>query len=240
MSNRCSLPPGNVPLSWCPSLFDHGAPRCDPDFSERSRTPLPPDAWVDHQERWLTGAGTLFDALLDELGWAGRTVTMYGERLDQPRLTAAWRGPRTHPRSGPVVEQMRRALSDSYGRSFRSVGCNLYRDGADSVAWHGDRVLRDRVDALVAIVSVGEPRPFRLRPRGGGPSIGFSLGAGDLLVMGGSCQRTWQHAVPKVRRAGPRISITFRPERAPGTTAAPTSSTGRSSTRPSARDRSGL
>ena len=79
------------------------------------------------------------------------------------------------------------------------------------MAWHGDRVARDRLTGLVAIVSVGERRPFRLRPKGGGPAIGYELGRGDLLVMGGTCQRTWDHAVPKVAKAGPRISLTFRP-----------------------------
>jgi len=137
---------------------------------------------------------------------------MYGDLVDQPRLTAAWRGAASDPTTGPVVGAMGRALSARYGVEFRSVGFNLYRDGDDSVAWHGDRIARDRAHALVAIVSLGEPRPFRLRPAGGGPSIAFALGGGDLLVMGGSCQRTWQHTVPKVRRAGPRISVTFRHE----------------------------
>jgi alkylated DNA repair dioxygenase AlkB len=68
--------------------------------------------------------------------------------------------------------------------------------------------------ALVATVSVGAPRRFLLRPNTGGTSLSFSLGRGDLLVMGGSCQRTWQHAVPKSRRVGdePRIAIMFRPD----------------------------
>ena len=99
---------------------------------------------------------------------------------------------------------------------FRSVGLNLYRDGNDSVAWHGDRIARDRARATIAIVSLGEPRPFRLRPKGSdgtrATSVTYAAGNGDLLVMGGSCQRTWQHSVPKVRRAGPRISVTFRHE----------------------------
>ncbi|MGZ4730341.1 MAG: alpha-ketoglutarate-dependent dioxygenase AlkB, partial [Acidimicrobiales bacterium] len=114
--------------------------------------------------------------------------------------------------AGPLIEQMRARLSERYGVAFRSVGLNLYRDGNDSVAWHGDRVARDRARATIAIVSLGEPRPFRLRPKGGGASIGYAAGNGDLLVMGGSCQRTWQHSVPKVHRAGPRISVTFRHE----------------------------
>ena len=110
-----------------------------------------------------------------------------------------------------VALQITGFLAQRYGGEFPSCWLNLYRDGRDSVAWHGDRIARDRLTGLVAIVSVGERRPFRLRPKGGGPSIGYDLGRGDLLVMGGTCQRTWDHAVPKVARAGPRISLTFRP-----------------------------
>jgi len=46
---------------------------------------------------------------------------------------------------------------------------------------------------------------------GGGASIPFHLGGGDLLVMGGTCQRTWRHGIPKVAQAGPRIALMFRP-----------------------------
>ena len=105
---------------------------------------------------------------------------------------------------------MRIALSQRYGVAFDSVGLNLYRDGRDSVAWHRDRIAKDIDDPLVAIVSVGEPRRFLLRPVTGGHSRALLLGRGDLLVTGGTCQRTWQHTVPKVAKAGPRISITFR------------------------------
>ena len=73
-------------------------------------------------------------------------------------------------------------------------------------------VIRKLTDTMVAIVSVGSPRALLLRPRLGGPTRRFDLGHGDLIVMGGSCQRTWEHAIPKTARpTGPRISIQFRP-----------------------------
>ena len=96
------------------------------------------------------------------------------------------------------------------GEPFTTAGFCLYRDGADSVAWHGDTIGVKHADTVVAIVSVGSARPLLLRPRGGGSRLSFPLGHGDLLVMGGTCQRTWEHAVPKVRAAGPRMSIQFR------------------------------
>jgi alkylated DNA repair dioxygenase AlkB len=105
---------------------------------------------------------------------------------------------------------MRARLSAHYGRRFDSVGVNLYRDGRDSVAWHADRIARTVDDPLVAIVSLGHPRRFLLRPVGGRTALTLSPQAGDLVVMGGSSQRTWQHTVPKSASAGPRISVTFR------------------------------
>ena len=173
------------------------------------RRPLSRGAWVDHAADWLAGADALFTRLVDELAWRHRRVWMYEREVDEPRLTAALTGPAQQ--DYPVVAEIITALEDRYGGAFGSCWLNLYRDGRDSVAWHGDRIARDRLTGLVAIVSVGERRPFRLRPKGGGPSIGYDLGRGDLLVMGGTCQRTWDHAVPKVARAGPRISLTFRP-----------------------------
>ena len=83
---------------------------------------------------------------------------------------------------------------------------------ATASRFHGDRIGRERDDTIVAIVSFGAPRRFLLRPAGGGASRAFDLGWGDLLVMGGTCQRTWEHAVPKMASAAPRLSVQFRPE----------------------------
>jgi alkylated DNA repair dioxygenase AlkB len=99
---------------------------------------------------------------------------------------------------------------------FDSMGLNLYRDGRDSVAWHGDRIAREIAEPLVAIVSIGEPRRFLLRPKHAVPGEGprrahrLLLGRGELLVTGGATQRAWEHSVPKVASAGPRMSLTFR------------------------------
>jgi alkylated DNA repair dioxygenase AlkB len=95
------------------------------------------------------------------------------------------------------------------------MGLNLYRDGRDSVAWHGDRIAREITEPIVALVSLGDRRRFLARPRGGGRSIPFELGGGDLLVTGGTFQRRWEHSVPKVAAAGARVSIAFRHGAAP-------------------------
>ena len=116
-----------------------------------------------------------------------------------------------------LLVELKAALDAHYaaefGEPFATAGLCLYRDGRDSVAWHGDRIGRSAThDTMVAIVVLGAPRALLLRPRGGGATLRHDLGHGDLIVMGGSCQRTWEHAVPKSARAsGPRISIQFRP-----------------------------
>jgi alkylated DNA repair dioxygenase AlkB len=135
---------------------------------------------------------------------------MYERKLPEPRLTDSWDAGSGEPLLPPILEEMRRSLSWRYGVVFDSAGFNLYRDGRDSVAWHGDKIEKEIEEPIVALVSLGEPRKLLLRPKGGGHSLRFHVGRGDLLVMGGKTQRAWEHSVPKVARAGPRITVAFR------------------------------
>ncbi|TCR16464.1 alpha-ketoglutarate-dependent dioxygenase AlkB [Streptomyces sp. BK205] len=180
------------------------------------RTVLGLGAWIDVRPGWLTGSDTLFEQLADEVPWRAERRTMYDHVVDVPRLLAFYRADDTLPH--PVLEEARAALTahyaDELGEPFTTAGLCYYRDGRDSVAWHGDRGGRGgSYDTMVAVLSVGAPRDLLLRPaRGGGETVRRPLGHGDLIVMGGSCQRTWEHSVPKTTRAtGPRISIQFRP-----------------------------
>jgi alkylated DNA repair dioxygenase AlkB len=135
---------------------------------------------------------------------------MYDREVDEPRLTAWQRVDDANPLRRRFLEDARVALSKRYGVEIDSVGINLYRDGADSVAWHRDRIPKEIIDPVVALVSVGQPRKFLLRQFGGGSSRVFKLGHGDLLVTGGQTQRRYEHSVPKVSSSGPRISLVFR------------------------------
>lgn len=198
-------------LSWQPSLLDVGAqPEADPGFKSLTRLQLDPTSWVDHAPGWVSGSDALFSELVETLDWGQRARHMYDKKVTEPRLTSLWRKSSGTPLEPPVLEEMRHLLSARYGIELDSAGFNLYRDGRDSVAWHGDRIRKGIAQPLVALVSVGEPRRFLLKPRDGGASRSFMLGRGDLLVTGGSTQRTWLHSVPKVAAAGPRISIAFR------------------------------
>lgn len=218
-------------------LCDRAGP--GPLGSSVLRTPLSRGAWVDVRPGWISGADALFERLLEAVPWRPEKRYMYDRVVDVPRLLCFCA--EGEPLPDPVLDAARDALNERYaaelGEPFRTAGLCLYRDGRDSVAWHGDTIGRGSTeDTMVAIVSLGTPRSLLLRPRAGGagggsagrgPASGmaagrgrtsggspvrYDLGHGDLLVMGGSCQRTWEHAVPKTARAvGPRISVQFRP-----------------------------
>jgi alkylated DNA repair dioxygenase AlkB len=180
-----------------------------------SRHRLDRGAWVDHLPGWVTGSEVVLETLLHDVEWRAERREMYDREVDVPRLLRWYDG--DEPLPHPVLTEARERLSGHYaaelGERFVTAGMCLYRDGRDSVAWHGDTTGRSsRHDTVVAIVSFGAPRPLMLRPRGGGASLRFPLGHGDLIVMGGSCQRTWEHAIPKTSRpVGPRVSVQFRP-----------------------------
>ncbi len=179
------------------------------------RTRLARGAWADFRPGWMTGADTLFERLLTAVPWRAERRAMYDRVVDVPRLLCFY--PEGAPLPDPSLAAARDALSAHYlpelGEPLCTAGLCLYRDGRDSVAWHGDTIGRGATeDTAVAILSLGTPRPLLLRPRGGGAALRHELGHGDLLVMGGSCQRTWEHAIPKTARpTGPRISVQFRP-----------------------------
>jgi alkylated DNA repair dioxygenase AlkB len=190
---------------WQPSLLGFDEPAFTFEVGSARRRFLGDGAWVDRAPAVVTGADALFDEILAAAPWAEHDRPMYDRIVREPRLTTRrWADP------PPLVVEMAGRLSEHYGLDLGVVSANLYRDGRDSVAWHSDRVGRVRAETVVAILSLGAPRRFLLRPKGGGPSIRYVPDAGDLLVMGGTCQRTWEHTVPKCAASGPRISVMFR------------------------------
>jgi alkylated DNA repair dioxygenase AlkB len=195
-------------LTWQPSLLESAA---EPEVRYPSlhgvarRRFLGQGAWVDTVPGLVAGADALFEAVLAAAPWAAHDRPMYDRIVREPRLTTRrWHDP------PPFVAALAGQLSAHYGLDLGIVSANLYRSGDDSVAWHGDRVGRIRAETVVAILSLGAARRFLLRPKGGGPSVRYLPAAGDLLVMGGTCQRTWEHTVPKCASSGPRVSLMFR------------------------------
>jgi alkylated DNA repair dioxygenase AlkB len=203
-------------LAHQPSMWDVAEEATLTPLADRvQRHVLSAGAWVDHLPGWVSGSDEVLEVLLGDIGWREDTRQMYEREVVVPRLLRWYGGDETLPH--PLLTQARAALDTHYGpelgEPFVSAGMCLYRDGRDSVAWHGDRLGRGRSgDTMVAIVSFGSPRPLMLRPVAGGPSLRFPLGHGDLVVMGGTCQRTWEHCIPKTTKpVGPRVSVQFRP-----------------------------
>lgn len=194
---------------WQPSLLGTEADALSAEavsFAHARRHELGQGAWLDEVPFAVAGADSLFELVLSAAPWGQvETRPMYDRMVEVPRLySGTWADP------PPPIGALANALSEHYGTDLHTVSANLYRDGNDSVAWHGDRVGRHRAVTVVAILTLGSPRRFLLRPNGGGASLAFEPGPGDLLVMGGTCQRTFEHSVPKRAHAGPRICVMFR------------------------------
>ena len=190
-----------------PSLLGLGEPEIDPSFAGMQRIELGDGAWLDHLPGWMAGNSELFEILTTGLRWHHHRRPMFERIVDVPRLVAGIPGDGP---GHPILDQVVDALAARYGVLLDRIGAAWYRDGHDSVAWHGDRVGRVTTIATVATVSLGEPRPFLVRPATGGSSTRFHLGHGDLVVMGGTMQRTHHHCVPKQAHAGPRVCVMFR------------------------------
>ncbi len=188
-----------------PSLFAETEPVADAAFSTLERLDLDAESWLDYVPGWLAGDARLYDSLTKEVKWEQPEVRMYDRLVKTPRLVG-----QVDATVHPIIPDLVEVLSERYGARLDRVSAGWYRTGIDSVAWHGDRTARDLPHSIVATVSLGGPRRFLIRPRGGGQSTGFDLGRGDLVVMGGACQRLWEHTVPRTAAAPPRIALMFR------------------------------
>jgi alkylated DNA repair dioxygenase AlkB len=188
------------------SLLGREPPSFDPGMPGLVRTQLDEVSWIDRAPDWIAGQAVLFDELREAFAWHAGNRRMYERRVDVPRLMAGVPEDGDHPLIAPIAA----AVARHYDTELDAISLAWYRDGRDSVAWHRDRPIHALDDAIVATVSVGGPRPFLVRPFGGGPSRSFSVGWGDLVVMGGACQRHYEHCIPKVAHANGRICIMLR------------------------------
>jgi alkylated DNA repair dioxygenase AlkB len=189
------------------TLFGGGEPRVD-EHAPFERIDLDDASWIDVSRGWLAGADTLLDVLIERVEWRQGRRRMYERMLDDPRLSRWYSRDEQMPH--PALDAIGARLDAQLAVRLSGPACNYYRDGTDSVAWHADRELRDLTDTRVAIVTLGARRPFLIRPKGGGTSRNLAPGSGDLVVMAGACQMGWEHAVPKTKRSGPRVSCSWR------------------------------
>jgi alkylated DNA repair dioxygenase AlkB len=189
-------------------LFDGEQTAFDRTFTTARRTRLDAGSWVEFVPGWLVGTRDVFSTLLHSAHWEQRDRWMYDQMVLEPRLTAQYPDVAGAPQPLPEIASV---LSQHYGLVYYGVWLNLYRDNRDSTSWHGDTGARRREEAIVAVLSLGSARRFLLRPRAGGRSTTLIPASGDLVVMGGRCQRDWQHCVPKQSQsAAARISVNFQ------------------------------
>ena len=188
--------PGGLPVS------------VDRSFSCAHRVQLDETSWVEHVVGWLTGDQALMDLLGDLGDWEQRTRWMYDKRVDEPRLTAEF--PVIAAAPHPVFPYLADALAGHYGTPYERLWMNWYRDNNDGTGWHADRPVNRLPTATIPVLSLGATRRFLIRPAGGGASTSFTVAGGDLIVMGGRCQKDWQHMVPKQKTAAAgRMSLNF-------------------------------
>lgn len=178
----------------------------DAERGRRERIALDDGSWVEHVSRWLPDDKALMTTLLTSAGWEQRERRMYDQMVLEPRLTAEY----SSLSQAPVrLQEIGGLLSAQYGVPYDSAWLNLYRNQDDSTSWHADRPCV-RSECIVPVLSLGETRRFLIRPKAGGRTRAFVVKGGDLIVMGGRCQKDWVHSVPKERGfAGARISINF-------------------------------
>ena len=192
-------------VTWQDSLFSVEHDRLA--FAGGRRDHLDSTSWIDLVPGWVPDHADLFDELLREAPWQQRTRVMWEREVLEPRMVAGYK-----EALPPSLEELRVAVSDRYGVEFDSCLVNLYRDGNDAVAWHGDTVRKTLRNPLVVTVSLGASRRFLVRRRGGGPVLKeYAPGQGDLMVMGGAMQHDYEHTVPRQKSAsGARMSVTMR------------------------------
>lgn len=191
---------------------------------------VPPVAFAidDGDVRYLPAAlppaeaDACFDSLRVQVDWQQEEIHLFGARHAVPRLVAwhgdpgaryTYSGVAHEPRPWtPVLQQVRERVESLSGHRFNSVLLNLYRDGRDGMGWHADDEPELGTDPVIASVSLGATRRFRMRHRRHrGQVLTIDLAHGSLLLMQGPTQHHWLHAVPKTTRAvGERINLTFR------------------------------
>jgi alkylated DNA repair dioxygenase AlkB len=168
------------------SLLGHEAPAFDAAFGDAERVELAGEAWYEYAPGWLAGHATMFDALEQTMRWQTGKREMYERVVEVPRLHA------TVPDDGPghpLLDEIREVLGVRYGERFVRTSMALYRDGRDSVAWHGDYVARSMPRSLMATVSLGAPRKFLLRS-GSGKAICSSWAARSSARGSTPCPRS--------------------------------------------------
>lgn len=162
-----------------------------------------------------------FEVLDTSIAWQQDVFKIYGREVPFPRLTAWYGDPdavyrysgiTNQPRPWlPVLLELKKHVEDATGEVFNSVLLNRYADGSQHQGYHADDEPELGEMPVIASLSFGGTRRFRLKQRQGPIRISCDLEDGSLLVMAGALQRHFLHAILKTRKpVAPRINLTFR------------------------------
>lgn len=164
----------------------------------------------------------LFQELSDSIAWKQEIITIIGQKIPLPRLTAwygdegksySYSGITVHPLAWtPMLLKIKQAVEQAATVQFNSVLLNFYRDGRDSVSWHSDDEPELGVNPVIASVTLGASRSFQFKHKDQ-PDLraAVELTHGSLLIMQGKTQHFWKHQIPKTKKPiGARINLTFR------------------------------
>lgn len=180
----------------------------DTDFGSAERIQLDQKSWITYVPGWLCGDEVLMRHLMAHAPWEQRSRWMYDRVVQEPRLTAEY--PVIAQAPHPVLRYLADELSHHFGVAYTRLWMNWYRDNDDGTGWHADRPADKLDEAVIPVLSLGAGRRFLIKPDGGGRSTVIVTHGGDLVVMGGRCQKDYKHSVPKQRiAAGPRLSLNF-------------------------------
>lgn len=159
-----------------------------------------------------------YHRLMTDTHWHEYEMPMYDKVVTAPRMVAWFED--SNIEADPNTQKFTKDLCDIRQRveaeihvKFNAVLLNLYRNGQDSVAWHSDKTDKSGINPIIASVTFGETRLFRLRHKFNKdiPQVEIPLHHGSFLLMAGTTNSFWQHQVPKTaREVLPRINLTFR------------------------------
>ena len=183
-----------------------------------------PGAEIDFDAHWLSReeANALLVALLGTVPWEIHRIRLFGREVDSPRLSCwigdpearyRYSGTLFAPRPWPsCLLPVRARLARELGVAFNSVLVNRYRSGRDAMGWHSDNEPELGEQPVIASLSLGASRRFRLKGRRpGAPGLQLDLPHGSLLVMRGDTQTHYRHALPRTaKQVDERINLTFR------------------------------
>lgn len=154
-----------------------------------------------------------YNTFLNQTKWREYEMEIFDKTVTAPRMISWHEESPEASTFTPDLLDIKKRVENETELDFNAVLLNLYRNGKDGVAWHSDHTDRSGINPIIASVSFGETRMFRLRHKFKKElkQVEIPLHHGSFLLMAGTTNSFWQHQVPKTAKdILPRINLTFR------------------------------